>query len=221
MATTTTQSLDQCAGKVMHVRIRLADGQDVPHIHRMIYQMAVFERLTHLFSATEKSLSETLFNSPPFKSFTVFLLETSEAPFSQNPEDPNFSDVIRTVNLANPINDRDAETFKSRRSQDAVVVGFVLFFPNYSSFLAKPGFYIEDIFVRESYRRMGFGRMLLSAVAAQAVKLGLGRVEWCVLDWNINAIKFYEDMGAEVFQEWRICRLTGKALEAYDNSKHE
>jgi RimJ/RimL family protein N-acetyltransferase len=56
---------------------------------------------------------------------------------------------------------------------------------------------------------------LLSAVASQAVKMGYGRVEWVVLDWNVNAIKFYEEMGANVLPEWRICRLTGPALEAY------
>lgn len=99
--------------------------------------------------------------------------------------------------------------------------GFVLFFPNYSTFLAKPGFYIEDIFVRDCYRRRGFGRMLLSAVAEKAVEMGFGRVEWVVLDWNENAIRFYEEMGAEVLQEWRICRLTGGALDAYGREKKE
>ena len=98
-----------------------------------------------------------------------------------------------------------------------MVGGFVLFFPNYSTFLGKPGFYVEDMFVRECYRRKGFGKMLLSAVAAQAVKMGYGRVEWAVLDWNVNAIKFYEEMGAKVLQEWRICRLTDEALQAYAN----
>ena len=98
-----------------------------------------------------------------------------------------------------------------------MVGGFVLFFPNYSTFLGKPGFYVEDLFVRECYRRKGFGKMLLSAVAAQAVKMGYGRVEWVVLDWNVNAIKFYEEMGANVLQEWRICRLTGEALQSYAN----
>lgn len=95
------------------------------------------------------------------------------------------------------------------------MAGFVLFFPNYSTFLAKPGLYIEDLFVRECYRRRGFGKMLLSAVAALAAKLDYGRVEWVVLDWNVNAIRFYEEMGAQVLQEWRICRLTGDNLQAY------
>lgn len=95
------------------------------------------------------------------------------------------------------------------------MVGFVLFFPNYSTFLAKPGFYIEDLFVREPYRKKGFGRMLFTAVAAQAAKMGYGRVEWVVLDWNVNAIQFYEEMGAKILPDWRVCRLTGDALEAF------
>lgn len=98
------------------------------------------------------------------------------------------------------------------------VAGFVLFFRNYSTFLAKPGFYIEDLFVRESYRRKGLGTMLLSAVAKQAVEMGYGRVEWVVLDWNVNAINFYKQMGADVMQEWRVCRLTGDALKGYANT---
>ncbi|KAF9597021.1 hypothetical protein IFM89_014886 [Coptis chinensis] len=194
----------------LFTRIRLATISDVPQIHKLIHQMAVFERLTHLFSATESSLSTTLFNSPPFQSFTVFILEVSQLPF---PLDQT-TILTKTLNHETPINDQDSEIFRSNGS-GFIVAGFVLFFPNYSTFLAKPGFYIEDIFVRECYRRKGFGKMLLSAVAGQAVKMGYGRVEWCVLDWNVNAIKFYEEMGADVMKEWRICRLTGAALESY------
>ncbi|CAL1387044.1 unnamed protein product [Linum trigynum] len=201
-------------------RIRLATPADVPHIHKLINQMAVFEKLTHICSATESDLSSTLFNSPPFQSFTVFLLEISHSPFF-NPPPPSgsgFAPIDRIVSLELPLVDPEAESFKrgsNGAENDVVVAGFVLFFPNYSTFLAKPGFYVEDLFVRECYRRKGFGRMLLSAVAAQAVKLGYGRVEWVVLDWNVNAIKFYEEMGAKVLPEWRICRLTGDQLEAY------
>lgn len=95
----------------------------------------------------------------------------------------------------------------------------MLCFPNYSSFLAKPGIYIEDIFVREPWRRRGVGRMMLAAVAGEAARMGYGRVEWCVLDWNENAIRFYKEMGAEVLPMWRICRLSGGNLEAYGGEK--
>ncbi|KAK4778181.1 hypothetical protein SAY87_018368 [Trapa incisa] len=199
----------------LFARVRLATPSDVPHIHKQIHQMAVFERLSHVCSATEASLAATLFNSPPFQSFTVFLLEVSRTPFL-NPDpnpNPSFVPISRTINLDFPIEDPESKAF--RIDEDVTVAGFVLFFPNYSTFLAKPGFYVEDLFVRECYRRRGLGKMLLSAVAKQAVKLGYGRVEWIVLDWNVNAIKFYEEMGAKILQEWRICRLTGEALDAY------
>ncbi|XP_042474894.1 probable acetyltransferase NATA1-like [Macadamia integrifolia] len=204
-------------GNPIFVRTRLANKDDVPHIHKLIHQMAVFERLTDQCSSTEASLSSTLFNSTPFQSFTVLVLEVSSRPFSEDHHyrNPLYPPVVRIINLDLPIDDPEAETFRS--SEGVVVAGFVLFFPNYSTFLAKPGFYIEDLFVRECYRRKGLGKMLLSAVAKQALKMDYGRVEWCVLDWNINAIKFYEEMGANVMQEWRICRLTGEALQAYRN----
>lgn len=112
------------------------------------------------------------------------------------------------------MDDPEWEVFKSE-DENVVVAGFVLFFPNFSTFLGKPGFYVEDIFVRECYRRKGLGKVLLSAVAKQAVKMDYGRVEWVVLDWNENAIRFYKEMGAQILPEWRICRLTGKSLEVY------
>ncbi|GMY08787.1 probable acetyltransferase NATA1-like [Fagus crenata] len=207
-------------GHPLFVRVRLATPSDVPHIHKLIHQMAIFERLTDIFSATEASLSSTLFTSPPFQSSTIFILELSQTPFPPSPTPLFFSPITQIVTLDLPIDDRETETFKSNNRDggfDAVIGGFVLFFPNYSTFLGKPGFYVEDLFVRECYRRKGFGKMLLSAVAQQAVKMGYGRVEWVVLDWNVNAIKFYEEMGAKVLQEWRICRLTGEALQAYGN----
>ncbi|XP_074274085.1 GCN5-related N-acetyltransferase 8-like [Silene latifolia] len=203
----------------LYTRVRLATPSDVPYIHKLIHQMAVFEKLTHLFSATETSLSATLFNSPPFQSFTVFLLEVSSTPLPlhHTPTLSLFLPVHKTFQLTRPVeSDPEEVSFRCPESgPDAVVAGFVLFFPNYSSFLAKPGFYIEDVFVRECYRRRGLGSMLMKAVAHQAVKMEYGRVEWCVLDWNVNAIKFYEMIGADVMQEWRICRLTGDALLSY------
>ncbi|XP_057979119.1 GCN5-related N-acetyltransferase 8-like [Malania oleifera] len=208
-------------GNPLFVRIRLGNPSDVPHLHKLIRQMAVFERLTHLLSATEASLAATLFNHPPFQSFTVFILEVSRRPFPVLPliTDPIYPPTTKVVNLDLPVDDPEWEVFRSEGEGDEAVsvAGFVLFFPNYSTFLAKPGFYVEDLFVREYYRRKGFGRMLLSAVASQAMKMAYGRVEWCVLDWNVNAIRFYEEMGAQVLQEWRICRLTGEALQAYAN----
>ena len=93
------------------------------------------------------------------------------------------------------------------------VAGFALYFFNYSTFLTRPGLYLEDLYVRPAYRGRGVGRVLLVRVAAIAVEQGCGRVDWSVLDWNEAAIGFYQKMGATVFQEWRTCRLTGEALQ--------
>ncbi|OIW13256.1 hypothetical protein TanjilG_14189 [Lupinus angustifolius] len=206
-------------GHPIFTRVRLATPSDVPLLHKLIHQMAVFENLTHQFSATESSLSSTLFPSTtlqPFHSFTIFILDISLTPFTDTPNhtNPLYNPTEKVVNLDLPIEDPERDTFRVGNS-DTFVAGFVLFFPNYPSFLAKPGFFVEDLFVRECYRRKGFGKMLFSAVAMQAVKMGYGRVECGVLDWNANAINFFEEMGAKKLHELRICRLTGEALQAY------
>lgn len=91
-------------------------------------------------------------------------------------------------------------------------IGFALFFYNYSTFLTKPGLYLEDLFVLPEYRRRGVGKALWSRVAELAAERGCGRMEWSVLDWNEPAIGFYQRMGADVLPDWRICRVTGEAL---------
>ena len=94
------------------------------------------------------------------------------------------------------------------------VVGFALFFTNFSTFLGKPGLYLEDLYVQPAHRGAGLGKALLQQLASLAVARGCGRFEWSVLDWNRNAIDFYEKMGATVMPDWRICRVTGPALQA-------
>jgi GNAT superfamily N-acetyltransferase len=91
-------------------------------------------------------------------------------------------------------------------------VGFVLFFHNYSTFLGRPGLYIEDLFVDEAHRRRGFGSALLLYVAKLAHERRCGRVEWAVLDWNEPAISFYKKLGAVALNEWTVFRVTGAAL---------
>lgn len=92
------------------------------------------------------------------------------------------------------------------------VAGFALFFHNYSTFLARPGLYLEDLFVRPEHRGKGIGEPLLKHLAHLAVERGCGRMEWAVLDWNKRAIEFYERMGARGVREWTIFRVTGEAL---------
>ncbi|TVP64476.1 MAG: GNAT family N-acetyltransferase [Leptolyngbya sp. LCM1.Bin17] len=95
-------------------------------------------------------------------------------------------------------------------------VGMALFFHNFSTFLMKPGLYLEDLFVLPEYRRQGVGRALLVYVGKLALARGCGRFEWSVLDWNQPAIEFYRGMGAELKPEWQICRVTGQALQAFE-----
>ena len=114
------------------------------------------------------------------------------------------------------------QLFGARPAAEAVVaaradavVGFALFFTNFSTFLGKPGLYLEDLFVEPAERGHGIGRALLEHLGALAVTRDYGRFEWSVLDWNASAIGFYERMGATLLPEWRICRITGEALQAY------
>ncbi len=94
------------------------------------------------------------------------------------------------------------------------VVGFALFFHNFSTFLGRPGIYLEDIFVRPEYRGRGHGKALLAAIARLAVERGCGRVEWSVLDWNEPSIAFYRSLGAVPLDDWTTYRLTGESLAA-------
>jgi GNAT superfamily N-acetyltransferase len=95
---------------------------------------------------------------------------------------------------------------------DNVPAGFALYFFNYSTWLGRPGLYLEDLFVVPEYRSLGIGKALLQRVAAIAVERGCRRLQWEVLDWNTPAIDFYQAMGAEFLDPWRNVRLTGDAL---------
>ena len=97
---------------------------------------------------------------------------------------------------------------------DGTVVAFALFFTNFSTFLGRPGLYLEDLYVQPAHRGTGLGKALLQHLASLAVSRGCGRFEWSVLDWNLRAIDFYQKMGATVMPDWRICRVTGDALTA-------
>ena len=99
--------------------------------------------------------------------------------------------------------------------RDGGIVGFALFFTNFSTFLGRPGLYLEDLYVQPAQRGAGIGRALLQHLAALARERGYGRFEWSVLDWNVDAIRFYERMGATLLPEWRICRVTGAALQRF------
>ena len=100
------------------------------------------------------------------------------------------------------------------------IVAFALFFTNFSTFLALPGLYLEDLFVEPAERGQGIGQALLEHLARLAATRGCGRFEWSVLDWNEGAIRFYQRMGATVMPDWRICRIAGPALAAFADPPH-
>jgi len=99
-------------------------------------------------------------------------------------------------------------------TKDTETAGFALWFRNYSTFLAQPGIYLEDLFVFPEHRGHGLGRRLLGHLARIAAERGYGRVEWAVLDWNEDAIRFYRSLGAVAMDDWTTFRLTGDALAA-------
>jgi GNAT superfamily N-acetyltransferase len=149
--------------------IRPAQPPDVAHIHALIVELAVFEKLEHMVIATEALLHEGLFGARP----------ACEAIIGE---------------------------------EDGEVVTFALFFHNFSTFLSRKGLYLEDLYVKQSRRGKGYGRLMLVALAKLAVERQCGRFEWSVLDWNAPAINFYKGMGAELLPDWRICRVTGDSL---------
>lgn len=96
---------------------------------------------------------------------------------------------------------------------DGAAAGFALYFFNYSTFLARPGLYLEDLYVKPEFRGQGLGKALLLHLARVAHERGCGRMEWAVLDWNTPAIEFYERLGARRLTEWQLCRLRAEDLD--------
>ena len=130
------------------------------------------------------------------------------------------ADYERLADQVSATEDRLRESlFGPRPAAEAVIgrldgepAGFALFFQTYSTFLGRPGMYLEDIFVKPECRGRGLGEALLRHLARVVVARQCGRFEWAVLDWNVPAIGFYRKLGADVLADWRICRVAGGAL---------
>jgi GNAT superfamily N-acetyltransferase len=130
---------------------------------------------------------------------------------------PVLFDLIKA--LAGNAVDLENHLFGDRPFAEAIlaesegrVMGWALFFHNYSTFLTQPGIYLEDLFVLPEFRGRGIGKSLIVYLAHLTVERGCGRLEWSVLDWNELAIGFYKGIGADVMPDWRICRLAGESL---------
>lgn len=155
--------------------IRTATAADVPAIHRLICELAAYEKARHEVEATPEQLREALFGPNP----TVF-----------------------------------AHVAETASAQDGTgeVVGFALWFLNFSTWRGRNGIYLEDLYVRPDHRGSGLGRALLAELARICVERGYGRLEWSVLGWNEPARGFYRALGAVSMDEWTVFRLTGDAL---------
>lgn len=97
---------------------------------------------------------------------------------------------------------------------DGAVAGFALYFHNFSTFVGKPGLYLEDLYIRPAFRGRGYGRQIMQRLAQIALERGCGRFEWWVLDWNTPAVEFYRSLGAQPMSEWTVQRVSGDALVA-------
>lgn len=177
-------------------KLRAAELRDVQPIVALIRELAEFEQLTHLLQVTPEKLRPQLFGEKPVAEAMV-----AEVDDAEDAAAPAAGAALPGTGAAPASPGRRAE-----------VVAFALYYTNFSTFLAQPGLYLEDLFVRPAYRGRGIGGAMLRELARLAVARGCGRFEWTVLDWNEPAMRFYRHMGADVLPDWRICRLTGDAL---------
>ena len=154
------------------VRIRTATKEDVPLILKFIKAIADYEKLADQVTATEETLTQSLFGNHP----------AAEVSFAYIKDQP---------------------------------VGYAVYFHNFSTFEGKRGLYLEDIFIEPAFRGKGIGKNMLKHLAQLAMDRQCARFEWVVLDWNENAIEFYQKIGAQVFDEWRVCRMERQAIEQF------
>ncbi|KAL1305457.1 hypothetical protein AAFC00_002336 [Neodothiora populina] len=162
--------------------------EDVPEILAMIYELADYEHAASSVQATEETLLSTL----------------RFAPAPGLPPTPTPNTYATTFILRAP-SPHDPSTL--------AVAGMALYFNNYSTWRSAPGVYLEDLYVRPAFRKSGYGKLLIKALAAECKRVGGGRVEWCCLRWNENSLAFYRSLGAVEMQDWVTLRLDGEALD--------
>jgi GNAT superfamily N-acetyltransferase len=156
------------------MQIRLAKPDEVNEIHRLIYELAVYEKAPEQMVATIDQINGSLFSDKP-----VAFCHVAEV--------------------------------------DGKIVGIALWFLNYSTWLGKPGIYLEDLFVQPEYRGHGIGKGFMKTLAQLCIERGYERFQWWVLDWNEPSIDFYKSLGAVAMDEWTVFRLSGGALKKFAN----
>ncbi|MDF1756031.1 MAG: GNAT family N-acetyltransferase [Verrucomicrobiales bacterium] len=156
-------------------KIRPAVPGDCDSIHRLLMELAEYEKITHWVESTPASTHQALFGDQPAAGALVAEVE-------------------------------------------GIIIGTAVFFHNYSTFIGKQGLYLEDIYITPEQRGKGIGKAILKELARLAVKRNCGRMEWTVLDWNQPAIDFYDKIGGEMLDEWRIVRMNREGIEALAES---
>jgi GNAT superfamily N-acetyltransferase len=154
------------------MKIRLAQPADIADIHRLIYELAVYEKAPEQMVATVDQINGSLFKDNPVAFCHVAVV-------------------------------------------DEKIVGIALWFLNYSTWLGKPGIYLEDLFVQPEYRGHGIGKGFMKTLAQLCIERGYERFQWWVLDWNKPSIEFYKSLGAVAMDEWTVFRLSGDALKKF------
>ncbi|OAL35136.1 hypothetical protein AYO20_05613 [Fonsecaea nubica] len=177
-------------------KIRYATEHDVPVILHLIRELAIYEKALHEVLATEQSLRESL-------SF----------PVDPQDLDKGFTEGYAKTLLICPASAPSGAG--NNASQQEEVAGMALYFHNYSTWQARPGIYLEDLFVHPTYRGRGYGTALIRALARECRRLNCRRLEWSVLKWNTPSIEFYQggSVGATRMEEWVGMRVEGEQLE--------
>ncbi|KAF2213284.1 hypothetical protein CERZMDRAFT_40375, partial [Cercospora zeae-maydis SCOH1-5] len=170
---------------------------DVPAILAMIKELADYEKEASKVEATEESLARTLTFAP-------------SAPGSQASTQHTNPGYAKTLILRLPATLSEAD--QKAGLTPGAVAGMAMYFNNYSTWRSKPGIYLEDLFVRPQYRKRGYGKLLIRALAQEVLKIDGGRLEWSCLKWNEPSLEFYKSLGAVQMTEWVQLRVDGHAL---------
>ncbi|KAJ9661478.1 Peroxygenase 1 [Coniosporium apollinis] len=191
--------------------LRFATREDVPIILGLIKELAEYENASDSVEATEASLALTLALAPSHHHNSHHKNDSSSHGHNSNP----LPDAPLSSSSHSPPTQSTgyAKTILITAKPEDEVAGMALYFHNYSTWRAKPGIYLEDLFVKPKYRKRGYGTLLLKELAKEVVRIDGGRLEWSCLKWNEPSLKFYESLGAKQMDGWVGLRVDGEALE--------
>ncbi|KAK4994397.1 Peroxygenase 1 [Elasticomyces elasticus] len=204
-------------------KIHFATREDVPAILGLIKELAAYENAADSVQATEASLSLTLSFAPSKHRHSHSHGSSSDTNHAHNTKPPPDAPFSSSPHGQPTQASGYAKTLLLRLPEDegADVVGMALYFHNYSTWRAKPGIYLEDLFVQPKYRKRGYGTLLIQELAKEVLRIDGGRLEWSCLKWNEPSLAFYRKLGAEEMTEWVGLRVDGDALKKLAEGKVE